>query len=161
MTEIKRPKWEISNLVIKETEEALRSKESEVFVLWVGPIKKPKDKNVVTSGLVPFQDTHRGTEGNYVHVSGDELRRIAFANYERDERSVAQVHSHPGKNTTISSLDRRWAVADHQGALSIIVPDYGKNGMRDLFGLSIYEKEGSNWRLWNKRETKRRFRMVS
>lgn len=40
-------------------------------------------------------------------------------------RAVAQVHSHPGR-AFHSDADDEWAIVRHEGALSIVVPDFAE-----------------------------------
>lgn len=92
-----------------------------------------------------------------MHISGRELARIAFDNYERGERSAVQLHTHPSSNTNMSALDVQWEVVAHPGALSIIVPDYCRGGLSSFRKASVYERtRGGRWRLWGAGEMERR-----
>ena len=92
-----------------------------------------------------------------MHISGRELARIAFDNYERGERSAVQLHTHPSSNTNMSALDVKWEVVAHPGALSIIVPDYCRGGPRSFRKASVYERtRGGRWILWGAGEMERR-----
>lgn len=148
--------WEIPKNILRDTEKVLASKQSEVFVLWTASINT---KNVckISRLVIPLQDTHNGVEGAYVHISGDELSRITFDNFDKNERNVIQIHTHPSEYVDMSPLDRQWEVANHVGALSIIVPSYGRYGLADFSGANIYEREVDDWRLWEKDELKQRF----
>lgn len=150
--------WEIPKDILQDTEKVLASKRSEVFVLWTAPIDT---KNVckISRLVIPLQDTHSGAEGAYVHIFGDDLSRITFDNFDKNERNVIQIHTHPSEYVDMSPLDRQWEVVNHVGALSIIVPSYGRHGLVDFSGVNIYEREVDDWRLWKKDELKRRFVM--
>lgn len=109
--------------------------------------------------IIPKQESNAGAGGAYVHVPGSELRRIAFENYERGERSSAQLHTHPSGDTRMSALDREWEVVAHPGDLSIIVPDYCRGGIESFESASVYERElGGRWRPWRAGEFARRIR---
>lgn len=153
-------RWKIPKTVLENTAKILASKDSEVFVLWTAPIKMTNGKYQISRLIMPEQDSHKGFEGAYVHIKGRELSRIAFDNYKRKERSVIQIHTHPSVNVNMSRLDRQWEVVSQTGALSIIVPNYGKNGLGDFLGVNIYEKETKDWRLWEKDEFLTRFIMM-
>ena len=91
-------------------------------------------------------------------MPGAELRRIAFDNYERGERSAAQLHTHPSADTRMSALDREWEVVSRPGDLSIIVPDYCRGGIESFWRASVYEREpGGRWRPWRAGEIAARF----
>ena len=51
----------------------------------------------------------------------------------------------------MSLLDREWEVVRDIGALSIIVPNHGKNGLDGFPGVNIYEKEEDDWALVGQR----------
>ena len=111
--------------------------------------------------VIPRQEAHGGARGAYVHVPGEELRRIAFDNYKRGERNVAQIHTHPSDDTQMSKLDKKWEVVAHPGALSIIVPSYCRGGMSSFRTASVYERErGGRWRLWDAGELEARVSIV-
>jgi len=70
---------------------------------------------------------------------------------------VAQIHSHPG-NFGHSKLDEQRAVSARPGFVSIVVPNFGKEPLRDLRHCFIYEYVGQNeWRQLEMREIGLRF----
>lgn len=137
---------------------ALSARNAEAFVLWTEPLPPPaRGRRAISRAIIPAQGPHAGARGAHVHVPGRELRRIAFDNHERGERSAVQVHTHPSADTRMSALDVKWEVVAHPGALSIIVPDYCRGGMDSLMRASVYERgEEGRWRLWGAAETGRR-----
>lgn len=138
---------------------ALSSRSAEVFALWTSPLDTPVARRIVTRVIVPRQESHAGPGDAYVHVPGEELRRIAFDNYERGERSSAQLHTHPSGDTRMSALDKEWEVVARPGDLSIIVPNYCRGGLGSFKSASVYEREpGGRWRLWRDGELARRIR---
>lgn len=152
--------WEIPKKFLNETAKILSSKRSEVFVLWAAPLDLTNNICRISRCIVPEQDSHSGLEGAYVHIEGTELSRIVFDNYSKNERSVIQIHTHPSKNVEMSLLDRAWEVVKHVGALSIIVPSYGKYGLDDFPGVNVYEREEDDWRLWTPDEISKRFKII-
>ena len=153
-------KWEIPKAVLSDTARILASKDLEVFVIWTAPLDIINNTYQISRLIVPEQDSHREIGREYVHIYGKELSRIAFDNYGRQEKSVIQIHTHPSANVEMSSLDREWEVVRDKGALSIIVPNHGKNGLDGFPGVNIYEKEADDWRLWDKDEFLTRFTLV-
>lgn len=151
--------WHVPKKVLDETASALASRDSEVFVIWTAPIQMSDNMCRISRCVIPKQDAGFML-GAYVHIEGTELSRIVFENYKRGERSVVQIHTHPSKNVTMSSLDREWEVVNHVGALSIIVPNYCKSGLDGFPGVNVYEREARDWRLWQKGEVKKHLIIV-
>jgi hypothetical protein len=151
--------WHIPKKILAETISALTSKDSEVFVIWTAPIQMNDNICRISHCIVPKQDAGFNL-GAYVHIDGTELSTIVFENYKRGERSVVQIHTHPSRNVAMSYLDREWEVVNHVGALSIIVPNYGKNGLDGFPGVNAYERESNDWKLWEKAEVKKRLVIV-
>lgn len=146
--------------LVARTVEALSSKDAEVFALWTSPLDAPPGRRTISRVIVPEQESHTGADGAYVYVPGRELRRIAFDNYEKGERSAAQLHTHPSADTRMSMLDREWEVVTRPGDLNIIVPDYCRGGLGSLRRASIYEREpGARWRIWRTGEAARRIKV--
>lgn len=149
--------WQIPTSVVTATEHALRSGAHEVFVLWTAPLSSALAPVVhVERAIVPRQCASATRTGVYVHIDGSELARIQFENFNRGERNVVQLHTHPGANVDMSELDREWEVVRHVGALSIIVPHYGRNTLRGFAGVNVYEREESDWRRLGTREAAER-----
>ena len=152
--------WRIPKKIIDNTSRALTSRQLEVFVLWTAPIETKNNVCEIKRLIVPRQDADVGSLGAYVHIASKELSRIVFDNYRHGERSVVQIHTHPSHNVDMSVLDRKWEVISHVGALSIIVPNYGKASLNDFLGVNIYEREENDWRLWDADEFKSRFEII-
>ena len=155
--------WAVSPKVVDRTIRRLSDRDAEAFALWTAPIAGGRgDGGCEVARLVtPRQEAHGGARGAYVHAPGEELRRIAFDNYKRGERNVAQIHTHPSDDTRMSELDKKWEVVAHPGALSIIVPGYCRGGMSSFRMASVYEREsGGRWRLWGAGELEARVSIV-
>ena len=148
--------WRVPGEIVLATTTALTAGEHEVFVIWTAALAGTGDRIDVQRCLVPRQEARTTMFGVLVHIDGAELARVQFENYDRGERSVVQLHTHPGDDVRMSDLDREWEVVCHVGALSIIVPDYGRHGLRDLVGVNVYEREDTDWRLWSPTEAKER-----
>jgi proteasome lid subunit RPN8/RPN11 len=156
-------KWKVPGAVIAATEAAMAGRQHEVFALWTAPLElgvEQREEAEVLQLIVPAQRPGQTAHGVYVHIAGSELQRIQMANYDQRERSIVQIHTHPGSDVTMSGLDRQWEVVAHVGALSIIVPDYCARGLRLTAGANIYEREEHDWRLWSRREAAERIVVV-
>lgn len=152
--------WEIPSTLLEETTSAFNSGAHEVFVIWTAPLQQTNSVCKIRRCVVPQQAPGFSADGVYVHIEGIELSRIQFDNYDRGERSVVQLHTHPSADVRMSLLDRAWEVVSHIGALSIIVPFYGKAGLRGFPDVHVYERELDDWRQWNRIEIEQRLRVI-
>jgi proteasome lid subunit RPN8/RPN11 len=152
--------WEIPIEVLEETAAAFARGDHEVFVLWATALGEDDGTCRVVRCIVPDQQPGRTGLGVYVRMEGRELARIQYENFDRKERSVVQLHTHPSRDVDMSDLDRQWEVVNHVGALSVIVPRYGQDGLHGFPVVGVYEREPKHWRLWSGAEIGRRFRVV-
>lgn len=155
--------WHVPAAVVSATEGAMKGRDHEVFALWTARLELRRESaqdGRVLKAIVPQQRPGRTAFGVYVHIPGEELQRIQPENYARGERSIAQLHTHPGADVGMSDLDREWEVTSHVGALSIIVPNYCVDGLRLFTGANIYEREEDDWRLWSAEEAQERMRIT-
>ena len=150
--------WTVTPQVVADTELALLVGAHEVFAIWTA-VKAPADASdvlTVDGCVVPRQKPGMSATGVWVHIEGEELQRIQLENFKTGRRSVIQLHSHPGADVRMSHLDREWEIVRHVGALSIIVPHYGRAGLALHAGANIYEREQDDWRLWTPQEAHER-----
>jgi hypothetical protein len=152
--------WEVPAQVWKDSAAALASAQHEIFLLWTAPGELADGVCRVARLIIPEQMPETSAAGVSVLVPGHELARIAFDNYQRGERSVVQLHTHPRASVEMSLLDREREVVRHVGGLSIIVPHYGRDGLAGLPGVNVYEREESDWRLWDEGEGSARLVVV-
>jgi hypothetical protein len=68
---------------------------------------------------------------------------VAIAACEHDLTLIAQVHSHPGKFVSHSYGDDEGAPFTFNGLFSIVVPNYGRDGMLPLDRCGIHFYRGS------------------
>lgn len=149
--------WKISQQVLTETQQALLRGQHEVFVIWAAARQETgRGAAEITRCIVPEQKPGVSQHGVWVHIAGQELQRIQLDNYQRRERSIVQLHTHPGADVRMSKLDREWEVVRHVGALSIIVPHYCRQGLKGFQGVNVYEREEGDWRLWSSNEVAER-----
>ncbi len=152
--------WHIPCHLLEETAQAFTAGHHEIFVLWTASLYNDGSVCAIRRCIVPRQEAGFGAGGAYVHIDGSELSRIQFENYDCGERSVVQLHTHPSTNVSMSLLDREWEVVKHVGALSIIVPFYGRAGLKGFPGVQVYERELADWRLWIRDEVEERLRII-
>jgi hypothetical protein len=149
----------IPQALLEETERALVGPSNERTALW--QMAEPEDHvGTVVGVVVPAQTAHASAFGHLVHVAGAELVRIQFEAHRAGRRTWIQIHTHPGRNVAMSDLDRRWAIADFDGALSIIVPWFGRSGLSGFPGVAVHERTDRGWRRWRAGERARRLRVT-
>ncbi|MBI2412876.1 MAG: hypothetical protein HYV24_06680 [Deltaproteobacteria bacterium] len=153
--------WLIPKNILDETTLTLTKGSHEIFVIWTSSLKATGPICEIRRCIVPAQQPGATLHGVYVHISGQELNRIQFDNFEKNERSIIQIHTHPSNDVQMSALDKSWEVVNHIGALSIIVPVYGKKGLYGFPGVNVYEREKNGWRLWTFDEIKKRLQVIS
>lgn len=107
----------------------------EAFVVWGATI----EDGVVqfATMLVPDQTAHQTDDGLLVTVDGDALFQINKTLYERREILAAQVHSHPTA-AFHSDTDDCFSLVTLTGALSLVVPDFGRDGLDGSQGWAWY-----------------------
>lgn len=122
---------------IEETEGFLRhagAQDCEGAVLWIA--EREDESYTVQRVIAPRQSAGRW----HFDVPLDERIRIAMDLREK-EVVLLQVHSHPDE-AFHSPTDDRKAMVDRQWALSIVVPNFCRDGMRDPKKLSAYALRG-------------------
>jgi hypothetical protein len=111
----------------QQTAKILRSfaeeRPSEGVVYWFGIERE--DIAVVTTLIVPNADTSDGcirtsVEANAAVVSAVTGTALVF---------IGQAHSHPGRHVAHSQVDDEEGFARFDGAISLVVPWFGKYGM--------------------------------
>jgi hypothetical protein len=113
------------------------------MVLWAGQVEGSVCR--VVQALFPRQTTWKTNAGLCVEVDGNELFNVNRALYSARQVLVAQVHTHPTE-AFHSQTDDRYCIATTAGALSIVVPSFGRFG---LFGPGVkaYRLHAGAWRL--------------
>jgi proteasome lid subunit RPN8/RPN11 len=94
--------------------------QKECVVLWLSPRPLGETAQIVEA-YVPEQEA----EVDYFRIPPHAMK--ALMAHLRAQRLVltAQVHSHPGR-AFHSEADKEWAIVRHEGALSVVVPHFGK-----------------------------------
>jgi hypothetical protein len=113
----------------------------ERFVLWSGIVES--DRLHVRTMHVPRQTAYRLAEGLCVRVDGDELHRLNVWLFENNERLAVQVHSHPTE-AYHSNTDDTYPIVTTRGGLSLVVPDFGRTGVRGP-RTALYRLGMSGW----------------
>jgi hypothetical protein len=115
--------------IVEQTEEALRraGREGfELFVLWSGTIDGTAFR--VSTAHAPAQDSHKTDTGLLVRIEGEALHTLNSWLYEHSEMLGVQVHAHPDE-AYHSETDDSFPIVSTIGGLSIVVPDFARNGL--------------------------------
>jgi hypothetical protein len=123
---------------------------SEAFVVWGGT---PDGEELeFKSMLVPAQTGHQTRNGLLVTVNGEALFQVNKELFDRGEVLAAQVHSHPTA-AFHSDTDDCFSLVTLVGALSIVVPYFGHNGLADLGDWAWYRLAGEGrWARLHRRD---------
>lgn len=81
----------------------------------------------------------------FFQVPEEQLFEINKEISKVDQVLVAQVHTHPTL-AFHSSTDDEFAIASHEGAYSIVVPEYGSVSVSDYAQCAYFVKRARNWR---------------
>lgn len=126
-------------------------KRSEALVFWGGAIS---GDHAHVTGLYVL--VHRA-QGGTVRVTREEARWLVHELRRRDEKLIAQFHSHPGE-AYHSSGDDDHPAAFHEGLLSIVAPDFAADVATPV-DCAVHEYTGGHFRLLPEGEVRDRIRL--
>lgn len=149
----------ISSKVIKYTERVLhdyanKNPSNEGLVYWAGKVSNNTIK--VTAVIAP------NTESDFGRVSTSHKDNFHVVNELSKLKlvEVAQVHSHPGHFVGHSDGDDEWAAFKFDGLLSLVVPNYCKDGMLPLEKCGVHRYENEEFIRLSTEYVKKHFRLV-
>lgn len=130
--------------IVRETEAALRAaggQGNELFVLWSGVAN---DRLFEVRTLhIPQQTAYQLELGLCVRVEGDELYRLNRWFFDTGERLAVQIHAHP-TDAYHSATDDAFPIVTALGGLSIVVSNFGRDGLFDS-GTVVYRLSVTGW----------------
>lgn len=132
--------------IVQHTDQALSEageEHMERFVLWSGV--EAGDEFLVQSSHVPAQTAYQSERGLMVVVEGPALHQLNVWLHEHRELLGVQVHAHP-EEAYHSETDNSYPIVTESGALSIVVPDFARRGLRSR-GTAVYRLLGGRWQL--------------
>jgi hypothetical protein len=137
--------FRLSEKQLGYTEDALREAGAdgyERFVFWSG---RPLDAAtfVVEAVHVPGQSAYKTRQGLLVRVEGEALHRLNAWLYEHEQVLAAQVHAHP-TDAYHSETDDTFPIVTSEGGLSIVVPDFCKDGLLAA-ETAVYRLSATGW----------------
>ena len=95
----------------------------------------------VLSAMIP--DCQHGPQR--VHATEAAMGRAARMVRAHQLGIVAQVHSHPGKDTRHSEGDDRLVFMRFEGMFSLVVADYGRGSIRPVEGAGLHQYQDGRW----------------
>lgn len=137
-------RFQVPSIVVEQTEATLRNAGAEgyeAFVLWSGYLRG--NLFHVQTPHVPTQTSYRLSGGLCVRVGGEELHRLNLWLYEAGEILAVQVHAHP-REAFHSDTDNTYPIVTSLGSLSIVAPDFCRDGLFTK-GTAIYRLETGGW----------------
>jgi hypothetical protein len=94
-----------------------------------------------TSALAPRAEHSRGR----VLCEAEAISAAQSAAREAELGLLAQVHTHPGELTEHSEGDDELVLMPFEGMLSLVVPHYGRFGMRPLSNMGVHQYQLGRW----------------
>lgn len=128
----------------------------EAVVLWIGRALSDEHAEIIAP-VRPGQVAYRGPEGCAVEVPPDALSEI-ISMLPEGAFVLARVHTHPGRAYHSPVDDTNMLIA-HNGAISIVVPDFARDPM-DLARCSVNELRRDGWRELSAAEVAQRFEVT-
>jgi hypothetical protein len=126
---------------------------SEGLVFWGGVVNAP---GAYVTGL--YLPRH-AADGAHAMLTAEQSRWLLRSLRSRDEKLLAQVHSHPG-TAYHSPGDNDGATSFHDGFISIVVPQFAR-GEPDLGRCAVFEFAGGAFAELAQREIPSRIRLSS
>ena len=152
-------RYVISSKVIKDTERVLqdyanKNPSNEGLVYWAGIVSNNTIN--ITTVIAP------NTESDFGRVSTSHKDNFHVVNELSKLKlvEVAQVHSHPGYFVEHSDGDDKWAAFKFEGLLSLVVPNYCKEGMLPFEKCGVHRYENGYFIHLSKEYVKKHFRLI-
>lgn len=99
--------------------------DKEAYVLWKGKQRSNTDYTV-TDIIIPEQIAIRSPLGYSFEIPQESVIKVMKALRQSNEIGLIQVHSHPGQSAKHSDRDDKLSLIGRKGALSIVLPFFGK-----------------------------------
>lgn len=134
----------VSEGVVGPTRAALQasstdSRPDEGLVLWLG--RNIEDTSVVLACAAPRTSHDWGR----VHIDEAAVGAAASAARAHGLGVIAQVHSHPGRDTRHSDGDDRLVLLPYESMFSVVVADYGMGSVDPADGAGLHQFQDGRW----------------
>ena len=121
--------------------------------------RQERDRRVVKA--VYFDDLDPGCLVGHIHLQGPGFSKLWDICEAEGLHVLADVHTHPSKRVTQSSIDRENPMIATTGHLALIVPEYGTRPVVAC-EVGVHEYRGNRgWRSWLGLRAERVLRMGS
>lgn len=151
--------YKVSNGVIKATEIILldyynKKPSNEGFVYWAGKI----EGNIfhINALVAPKTDSDAGR----VTIPSTENFYYTKALATNNLVHIGQVHSHPEGWVGHSEGDNLWAAFKNEGLISIVVPNYGRDGMLPFKNCGFHRFHDQEFYRLSNKYVKRSFKII-
>ncbi|HVT70442.1 MAG TPA: Mov34/MPN/PAD-1 family protein [Trebonia sp.] len=111
----------------------------EGLVYWAG--RRSGEDTLVLGALLPASD--HGPQ--HVFVGEREVGRMSRRARALGLAIVAQVHSHPGRDTRHSDGDDTLILMPFEGMFSLVVADYGRGAITPVDGAGLHQYQDRRW----------------
>lgn len=149
----------VAKSIIKETEEFCRKKGKEGFeakVYWIGK-RVSEDTALVTRVFIPKQLARKSLCGVSVEVP-EEGNLELIESLKNDELALIKLHTHP-RDAFLSKTDIENPFFRHEGAISIVVPDFCRKSLTNLAECCVNVFRNGKWVGLNKAQIEILFRI--
>ena len=149
----------VAKSIIKETEEFCRSKGKDGYeakVYWIGK-SESEGTALVTRVFIPKQLARKSLYGVSVEVP-EEGNIELIESLKNDELALIKLHTHP-RNAFLSKTDIENPFFRHEGAISIIIPDFCRKTLSNLNECCVNIFKNSKWIALNNEQIKMLFRI--
>lgn len=132
------------HVMVSDTLDIMRvgaARRCEALALWLGR-RRPTHIEVVEVYEPPYRSAV-----DFFHITPEGMRTIMAHLRQRRLFIAAQVHSHPGP-AFHSKADDEWAIVRHEGALSLVVPNFAATTTAANFldeAAIFYLASGDRW----------------
>lgn len=113
------------------------SRNEEGFVLWGGKVDLSGRVFHFSKGVFPRQKALSTFHGLLVSVDGPALFSVNKDFYESGLTLAGQVHTHP-TDAFHSETDDHYPLVTLTGSLSLVIPDFAREGRRNMNGWAWY-----------------------
>jgi proteasome lid subunit RPN8/RPN11 len=111
----------------------------EGLVFWAG--RRSGEDTLVLCALLPATD--HGPQ--HVFIDEREVGRMSRRARSLGLAVVAQVHSHPGRDTRHSDGDDTLILMPFEGMFSLVVADYGRGAIAPAEGAGLHQYQDHRW----------------
>lgn len=128
----------------------------ESVVYWYGLELHDPNVDVVMAVAVPNADLHN----TWYEVSAEEAAKMGKIMMMNSLVCLAQIHTHPRKDTNHSRYDDLNSISTRNGFLSLVVPNYGCRQDLVLDQASVHETWDARWYLLTRHAKKQRIHII-